>query len=122
MRKSQQPNNFFPPNQNYQNKGFINNKDKQNIKGYNLKYGIFVYIYYKIKVILANLYENCKDQNSSRVIQSHFESVSDDEKEKLFLEIKDDLPTLAKDVFGNYVIQKMLEKGFNQNIYINNFY
>ena len=58
-----------------------------------------------------NLFEFCKDQLGSRRIQTFFEKASEDEKEKLFVKIDGQLLFLIKDVFGNYVVQKMIEKG-----------
>ena len=58
-----------------------------------------------------NLFEFCKDQLGSRRIQLFFEKATEEEKEKLFIKIENQLLFLIKDVFGNYVVQKMLEKG-----------
>ena len=63
---------------------------------------------------MNNLFEGCKDQNGSRLIQLHFEKASDEEKEKIFQQILPFIHTLIEDVFGNYVIQKILEVGTMQ--------
>jgi len=58
-----------------------------------------------------NLFDFCKDQLGSRKIQMFFEKASEEEKEILFMKIEGQLLFLIMDVFGNYVVQKMLEKG-----------
>ena len=64
------------------------------------------------KVDAKNLFDFCKDQLGSRKIQMFFEKGGEEEKEAFFLKIEAQLLFLIKDVFGNYVVQKMLEKGF----------
>lgn len=58
-----------------------------------------------------NLFEICKDQLGSRKIQNFFEKAGEEEKEIVFGKIESQLLFLIKDVFGNYVVQKILEKG-----------
>ena len=62
-----------------------------------------------------NLFDFCKDQLGSRKIQMFFEKGGEEEKEAFFLKIEAQLLFLIKDVFGNYVVQKMLEKGYFLN-------
>jgi mRNA-binding protein PUF3 len=47
----------------------------------------------------------------SRFIQNKLESANSAEKEKIFNGIGDDAVALMKDVYGNYVMQKLLEHG-----------
>lgn len=61
--------------------------------------------------ILANLIDACKDQNGSRVIQQYFEKADREEKDRLFVQIIPHGYGLMADMFGNYVIQKVLELG-----------
>lgn len=58
------------------------------------------------------LFETCKDQLGSRKIQNFFEKAGEEEKEIMFKKIEPQLLLLIKDQFGNYVVQKILEKGF----------
>lgn len=58
------------------------------------------------------LFETCKDQLGSRKIQNFFEKAGEDEKEIMFKKVEPQLLFLIKDQFGNYVVQKILEKGF----------
>lgn len=51
------------------------------------------------------------DQHGSRFIQQKLESANSDEKAQLFSEICPNAVALMKDVFGNYVIQKLFEHG-----------
>lgn len=51
------------------------------------------------------------DQHGSRFIQLKLESANSDEKDQVFKEICPDAIILMKDVFGNYVIQKVFEHG-----------
>ena len=53
----------------------------------------------------------CHDQNGSRFIQQRLEVAGSAEKEAIMEEILTDLPALCIDVFGNYVVQKLLEVG-----------
>lgn len=49
------------------------------------------------------------DQDGSRFMQKRLERATTKEIEWFFAQIKDDLKTLCFDLFGNYVVQKMLE-------------
>ena len=51
------------------------------------------------------------DQHGSRFIQQKLESANSDEKDQIFTEICPNAVALMKDVFGNYVIQKLFEHG-----------
>lgn len=44
-------------------------------------------------------------------MQQRLEEASDEEKQVLFVELMTEIHRLMKDVFGNYVIQKMFEYG-----------
>lgn len=57
------------------------------------------------------IFEMCQDQNGSRQIQQQFEHGNDQEKENIYNSIQESILILMKDVFGNYVVQKMFEKG-----------
>ncbi|CAG8590302.1 540_t:CDS:2 [Acaulospora colombiana] len=63
--------------------------------------------------IIGHIVEFSTDQHGSRFIQQKFDSATQDERQTIFDEIVPaghGLP-LMRDVFGNYVIQKMLEYG-----------
>lgn len=65
-----------------------------------------------------SIFDMCQDQNGSRSIQQQFEMGTDQDKEAIYMAIQDNILSLMKDVFGNYVVQKIFEKGkivFNQN-------
>lgn len=51
------------------------------------------------------------DQSGSRFIQHKLETANSDEKEQVFKEIKPNALPLMKDVYGNYVVQKLFEHG-----------
>lgn len=52
-----------------------------------------------------------RDQNGSRCIQQKLSSCSMEEKLIVYEEIKNEIENLIKDVFGNYIIQKLIELG-----------
>jgi len=58
---------------------------------------------------LNHLIEYCKDHSGSRLIQKKYECGTDEEKTQIFDKIFPHTLNLAKDVFGNYVIQKILD-------------
>lgn len=65
-----------------------------------------------ISLIKNHILQFCQDQNGSRFIQQQLETTaSSDEKQLVLKEILPSLCTLRNDVFGNYVIQKLLEYG-----------
>ena len=53
----------------------------------------------------------CLDQNGSRFIQQRLEVGSAAEKEAIMLEVLPSVRRLRNDVFGNYVVQKVLDVG-----------
>ncbi|RGP78125.1 pumilio domain-containing [Fusarium longipes] len=50
-------------------------------------------------------------QESSRFMQTKLSTAKSDEKERMFNEIGSELVPLMRDLFGNYVIQKLIEHG-----------
>lgn len=48
------------------------------------------------------------------MIQQHFEKASEEEREQMFQQILPHAYPLMTDVFGNYVIQKILELGTDE--------
>ncbi|CAD8205664.1 unnamed protein product [Paramecium octaurelia] len=59
----------------------------------------------------GDLISKCKDQNGARCIQKAFQESSQAIKEQIFNKLEKGLLSLSKDVFGNYVIQNLLEFG-----------
>lgn len=55
--------------------------------------------------------EFCQDQNGSRFIQQRLEIGDLKEKQIVMNEALPDIRHLRNDVFGNYVVQKLLEFG-----------
>lgn len=66
---------------------------------------------YELKDIYHHVVEFSGDQHGSRFIQQKLETANSDEKEAIFVEIKQNSLQLMTDVFGNYVIQKFFEHG-----------
>ncbi|KAI1367057.1 ARM repeat-containing protein [Xylaria arbuscula] len=66
---------------------------------------------WELKDIYGYIVEFSGDQHGSRFIQDKLSSVSSDEKEQVFKEVEPNALQLMKDVFGNYVIQKLFEHG-----------
>jgi mRNA-binding protein PUF3 len=64
-----------------------------------------------LKDIYNHVVEFSGDQHGSRFIQQKLETANSDEKEQLFKEVLPNSVQLMKDVFGNYVIQKLFEHG-----------
>ena len=64
-----------------------------------------------LRDVLGNVLEFCQDQHGSRFIQQKLEVATEQEKETLFQEILPGAEELMVDVFGNYVVQKLLEHG-----------
>ena len=64
-----------------------------------------------------SIFDMCQDQNGSRQIQQQFEHGNDQEKDNIYNSIQENILILMKDVFGNYVVQKMFEKGFVLSYY-----
>lgn len=59
--------------------------------------------------VMNNLIEYCKDHSGSRMIQKRYETGTEDERNQIFDKIFPQILSLSKDVFGNYVIQKILD-------------
>ena len=55
--------------------------------------------------------EFCQDQNGSRFIQQRLEVGSSGEKDVVMTEVLPAVRRLRNDVFGNYVVQKLLDFG-----------
>jgi hypothetical protein len=55
--------------------------------------------------------EFCQDQNGSRFIQQRIEVGNTGEKEAVMTEVLPAVRRLRNDVFGNYVVQKLLDFG-----------
>ena len=55
----------------------------------------------------------CRDQHGSRFLQAHLEDPKGDsaERDLIFAEVLPRSRELATDVFGNYVVQKVLARG-----------
>ena len=49
------------------------------------------------------------DQHGSRFIQEKLTTANSDEKDRIFNELESNAMALAKDIFGNYVIQKLFD-------------
>ena len=64
----------------------------------------FIYIEFYLNII--NI---CKDHNGSRMIQKKFQDSDEKEKNHMIQILKPHIYEISKDVFGNYVIQKILE-------------
>jgi len=58
-----------------------------------------------------NIAEIAQDQYGSRLIQQKLEVANEEEKQRAFKSILQNMPQLTVDVFGNYVIQKFFEYG-----------
>ncbi|KAF8710888.1 ARM repeat-containing protein, partial [Rhizoctonia solani] len=67
---------------------------------------------WQLRDIRGHVAEFCGDQHGSRFIQQKLETATDEEKEGIFSELAPGsfLP-LMTDVFGNYVVQKLIEFG-----------
>jgi len=61
--------------------------------------------------IKGHIVEFCQDQNGSRFIQQRLEVADDAEKMLVMAEVLPSVRRLRNDVFGNYVVQKLLEHG-----------
>ena len=62
-----------------------------------------------IREICGHVVDFCQDQNGSRFIQQRIEIGDMDEKEIVLQEVLPAVRVLRNDVFGNYVVQKMLD-------------
>lgn len=61
--------------------------------------------------IAGHVVEFCQDQNGSRFIQQRLEVADVQEKLAVMREVLQSIRLLRNDVFGNYVVQKLLEHG-----------
>jgi peroxiredoxin family protein len=59
--------------------------------------------------LLKNIFEYCKDHSGSRIVQKKFEEATEEDKNKITNYLLPFAYPLTKDVFGNYVIQKILD-------------
>jgi pumilio RNA-binding family len=59
--------------------------------------------------LLINMVEYCKDHSGSRMVQKKYEEANEDEKGLMLETLLPFIYPLSKDVFGNYVIQKILD-------------
>jgi hypothetical protein len=64
-----------------------------------------------ILVVAGHVVEFCQDQNGSRFIQQRLEVGDTGEKEVVMIEVLPAVRRLRNDVFGNYVVQKLLDFG-----------
>lgn len=56
------------------------------------------------------------DQEGSRFMQKRLEKATRKETQWFLMQVKDDLQTLCLDLFGNYVVQKMLELEIGEDV------
>ncbi|KAK4041057.1 armadillo-type protein [Parachaetomium inaequale] len=66
---------------------------------------------WELKDIWTHIVEFSGDQQASRFIQQKLETANSDERDQVFAEIEPNAVQLMKDVFGNYVMQKLFEYG-----------
>ncbi|KAK4155924.1 armadillo-type protein [Chaetomidium leptoderma] len=64
-----------------------------------------------LKDIWNHVVEFSGDQQASRFIQQKLETANSDERDQFFAEIEPNAVQLMKDLFGNYVMQKLFEYG-----------
>jgi pumilio RNA-binding family len=62
-------------------------------------------------LLTGHVVEFCQDQNGSRFIQQRLEVGDLKEKQIVITEVLPEVQYLRNDVFGNYVVQKLLEFG-----------
>ncbi|CAE6414057.1 unnamed protein product [Rhizoctonia solani] len=77
---------------------------------------------WQLRDIRGHVAEFCGDQHGSRFIQQKLETATDEEKEAVFSELAPgSFLTLMTDVFGNYVVQKLIEFGSDdqRNLLVN---
>ena len=96
----------FTPNMMQPNQMFMNNMNQKG--GFMFPGGA---VGNQMMAPKMGIFEMCQDQNGSRQIQQQFEHGTDQEKENIYNSIQENIQVLMKDVFGNYVVQKMFEKG-----------
>jgi len=109
-------NNYYPPTNNFSmgntsqpnmQSSYYKNHNGPQQKNFNKALPTKI----DLKQLLPKILEYCQDQNGSRLIQQHFESSSEPDREAIFEKIKPNIFGLITDVFGNYVIQKIIELG-----------
>lgn len=66
---------------------------------------------WQLSEIKSNVVEFATDQHGSRFIQQKLELASSEDKESILKEALTDAQRLMTDVFGNYVVQKLLDHG-----------
>lgn len=59
--------------------------------------------------LINNTTQYCLDHSGSRIIQRKYEEGTEEEKDKILESLLPNIYNLSKDVFGNYVIQRVLE-------------
>mgnify|MGYP000235103371 CR=1 FL=1 len=64
---------------------------------------------------LDRVSEWARDQNGSRTVQDIFDTESDERKDRIFTAIYKEAMNLSTDRFGNYVLQKIFEKGLESH-------
>ncbi|KAF5669633.1 RNA-binding protein pumilio [Fusarium heterosporum] len=65
----------------------------------------------ELSQISGHIVECSGHQDVSRFIQNKLQTANSEEKERVFSEIGDNAVPLMKDVYGNYVMQKLMEHG-----------
>ena len=63
---------------------------------------------FSVNEIIEKAADLCKDHNGSGLIQKKYEDFPPDIRIKIFKNLKPQIFTLSKDIFGNYAIQKIL--------------
>lgn len=117
ISSSQQvPSNYKPKKQGKQNK--FNKRKEPVIRSEKLEHFIRTYkdCNYELDDVLGDALEFCKDQVGSRFIQEVIPKTDDEVIIEFYNEINDHVYQLMVDVFGNYVIQKLLETIKNEDI------
>jgi len=102
-------------NNNNKNQNQKGNFNKQNpISAKDLKSKTLLYCLFSPLEVMDKILESCRDQNGSRIIQLQFESADKETKDKIFQQILPEAYQLMTDVFGNYVIQRILDLGTDE--------
>ena len=63
-----------------------------------------------LEEILEKADSLCKEHSGSRAVQNKYEECSPEDKDRIVEKLKKDIYTLSKDIFGNYAIQKIIDK------------
>ena len=69
------------------------------------------HILYFCELCTGHVVEFCQDRNGSRFIQQRLKVADASEKQLIMTEVLPFVRVLRNDVFGNYVVQKLLEHG-----------